>query len=517
MSARSRDRRVYLAGHPILFALLAATRHRPALRLGGNVLVHDREAYRKALTKVPLDRTAEGTTGGAAGSLAGRGALFDQQGEEHRDTRRDTAGLLGAAGVARLRPIWTTLLAERLPELATGKDLDLVPLTAEIAGATAAALLKIDVDPMALAAAARKAAAAAARAHLPGLAPKRAEQSAERAATELLNLLSPKEQFSALDLDRVTRQSAALDLDEAGRRHEACPRGKTSRGVAGAPRTAATDRDDVALAAMLAVAAINTTVAAIPRAVAWACDAGLWEHASSAALADELLRVTAPTPLLPRVAAAGAEVGGCPVRPGDRMLLIARHAAGAHRSDPCPADPAPAHISQLVFGAGPHACPGARLARTQMEDVLAALAPYRPTVVRSRADRRSALPGWRSLTIRATLSPSADASRLPQQRRPDAHGSQPLHPTGQPHRPMPQAHRSHHPLLKTHASDERPAPVSPHPAGSEALSGDESAARGAHASDELGAGRSDAHSGDAGCAHTRERHVGDADRAGGLG
>jgi hypothetical protein len=36
-----------------------------------------------------------------------------------------------------------------------------------------------------------------------------------------------------------------------------------------------------------------------------------------------------------------------------------------------------------------------------MTDLLAALAPYRPTVVRARADRRAALPSWRSLVIRA--------------------------------------------------------------------------------------------------------------------
>ncbi|MEV4351585.1 cytochrome P450 [Actinoplanes sp. NPDC049596] len=381
MSARGRDRWVYLRSHPVLFALLAATRHRPALRLGGNVLVHDREAYRAALTKIPLDRTAEGTTGGAAGSLAGPGALFDQHGDDHRGTRRDTADLLSAAGVARLRPVWTTLLADRLPSLATGHSLDVVPLATELAGATAAALLKIDVDPLELAAAAQDAAATAARAHLPGPARKRSEKAAEAKAAYLLDLLTTKIPSRTRPQDDGHRQGPG-----------SCPARQPDTG----------DRDDAGLAAMLAVAAINTTVAAIPRAVAWACDADLWEHASSPALADELLRVTAPTPLLPRVAAAEARLGGCPVHPGDRMLLVARHAADAHRSDPGPAHPAPAQISQLVFGAGPHACPGARLARTQMQDVLAALAPYRPEVIRARADRRAALPGWRSLTVRAT-------------------------------------------------------------------------------------------------------------------
>ncbi|MEV4443462.1 hypothetical protein AB0K09_31610, partial [Streptomyces sp. NPDC049577] len=47
-----------------------------------------------------------------------------------------------------------------------------------------------------------------------------------------------------------------------------------------------------------------------------------------------------------------------------------------------------------------HACPGARLARAQLGDALAVLAAHRPVVVRARPDRRAALPGWRSLTVR---------------------------------------------------------------------------------------------------------------------
>ncbi|MET0414720.1 MAG: cytochrome P450 [Actinoplanes sp.] len=372
-TARARDRRVYLRSHPLLFALLAATRRRGVLRLGRTLLVHDRDAFLAALTRVPLDRTANGTTGGAADRLAGSGALFDQHGDAHRRTRRDTADRRSAAGVQRLRPVWTDLLAERLAVLAMGGTVDLVPLTAELAGRTAATLLDLDVDPAELADAAQRAGATAARAHLPGLGRRRAARAAsaaEDAAQRLIALVTPA--------DKNARAGQGDLADPA----------------------------EVGLAVMLAVAAINTTVAALPRAAAWAADADLWAYAGQPALTDELLRVTAPTPLLPRVAAADAEVAGCPVRAGDRMLLIARHAVDAHRRDPDPARPAPAHTAQLVFGAGPHACPGARLARAQLTDLLTALAPHRPVIVRAVADRQSALPGWRSLVVRAGMAES---------------------------------------------------------------------------------------------------------------
>ncbi|MCX5127445.1 MULTISPECIES: cytochrome P450 [unclassified Streptomyces] len=357
--ARRRDRRVYLRSHPLLFALLAATRGRPVRRLGGGtLLVHGTAAYREALTRLPLDRTAPGTTGGAARAARVEDVLFDQEGSGHRAGRRELAELLGASGTRELRAVWHPLLLRRLAPLPLGGTVDLVPLARELAGSVVYALLRpgagADASPHALAEAAAEAAAASVRSHLPGPPRPGAGAAAIRAAERLRALLGP---------------------------------GADAR------------------AAMLAVAAVNTTVAALPRAVAWCADAGLWDQAADPALrpalADELLRVTAASPLLPRVAAAGGSVGGCPVRAGDRLLLVARHAAGAHVRDPDGRRPAEPGVARLVFGAGPHACPGARLAREQLVGVLAALAPHRPVVTRARVDRRAALPGWRSLVVRA--------------------------------------------------------------------------------------------------------------------
>lgn len=362
--ARRRDRRVYTRSHPLLFALLAAGRHRPVVRIGPAVLVHGTEAYRQALTGIPLDRTAAGTTGGAARELSGGGLLFDQDGDGHRHTRRMVAEGLGAAGVERLRPVWRAVLDRHTGRLAAGRHLELVAMARELAGATVRALLETAADPVAVSRAAAEAAATAVRDHLPGPRRPGVRQTAVRAARRLEELLTP-----------------AGTAEEAG------------------------------LRAMLAVAGVNTTVAALPRAAAWCADAQLWEQAADdllrPVLVAELLRVTAPSPLLPRVAAADGVLDGCPVRAGDRLILVARHAAQAHRLAPGTDRPAAPAVAQLVFGAGPHACPGARLARAQLDDTLAALAPYRPVVVRARVDRRAALPGWRTLTIRATTRPLA--------------------------------------------------------------------------------------------------------------
>lgn len=353
--ARRRDLRVYLVGRPVIFPLLAATRRFPALRVGSRLVVNDPELVRTALTDVPLDRTSDGTMGGSVRKHHGAGGIFDESGAEHRASKRALAARLDGAGVAALRPLWTPAIDEMTTRLAADDEVDMCRFAEHLAGRTTAALLGIDppstrwcVD---LAIAARRTAAASAAEEVPSVR-------------------------------RLFRRRGFRDhLGE----------------VLGP------DADP--LAKVLALATINTTVAAIPRAVAWCADAGLWAEAADreirARLVTELLRVTAPTPLLPRVAAEDAVVGGYPVRRGDQLLLMVLHAARSRERGPDPHDPAPPREANLVFGAGARTCPGARLAREQLGDVLAAVAPYRPEVVRARAERGSALPSWSRLVVRA--------------------------------------------------------------------------------------------------------------------
>ncbi|MDT9689001.1 cytochrome P450 [Streptomyces sp. P9(2023)] len=416
--ARWRDRRVYTRSHPVLFALLAAVRRRAVVRLGRAVLVSGTEAYREALTRIPLDRAAAGTTGGAARELSGGGTLFDQEGADHRDARRAVAEDLGAAGVEQLRPVWRAVLDRELAPLAAGQPVDLVPLARELAGATVRAMLDCPAGATALAEAAGDAAAAAVRDHLPGPRPPGTARAAARATARLEALLgggatSTPSRTAPTYPHRGKRSPGTTPPCPGGDRRSdpPCDGPGTHPSAPGPrPRQAPTpSHDDIALRAMIAVAAVNTTVAALPRAVAWCADGGLWEQAADdrlrPVLVGELLRVVAPSPLLPRVAAADAVLEGCPVKAGDRLVLVARHAVGADVDPPDAHRPAPPAVSRLVFGAGPHACPGARLALAQLDDVLAALAPYRPAVVTTRVDRRAALPGWRRLTVRATTTP----------------------------------------------------------------------------------------------------------------
>ncbi|WP_411573423.1 hypothetical protein [Streptomyces fradiae] len=244
---------MYTRSHPLLFAFLAATRRRAVSRVGGVLLVHGAEPYRQALTRIPLDRTAAGTTGGAVRELSVGGTLFDQEGAGHRTTRRAVGDDLGADGVERVRPVWREVLDRRLAPLGEGRDVDLVPLARELAGATVRALLGATGDPQAIASAAAEAAAAAVRDHLPGPRPPGTARAAAAAAARLEALLAR---------DRPDGQPES------------------------------------ALGAVLAVAAVNTTVAALPRAAAWCADAGLWDEAADkplrTALVGELLRVIAP-------------------------------------------------------------------------------------------------------------------------------------------------------------------------------------------------------------------------------
>ncbi len=88
---------------------------------------------------------------------------------------------------------------------------------------------------------------------------------------------------------------------------------------------------------------------------------------------DEVLRYTSTTTNFTRTAMADVEIGNCPVRKGDKIYLsyAAANRDPAVFDDPHRFDIMRANAKRhLAFGAGPHICVGARLAKMQLRALL---------------------------------------------------------------------------------------------------------------------------------------------------
>ena len=86
------------------------------------------------------------------------------------------------------------------------------------------------------------------------------------------------------------------------------------------------------------------------------------------AAADEMLRWWTPVMTFRRTATADCQLGGQPIRAGDKIVVSF---TSANRDEAVFADPDRFDLGRqpnphLVFGHGPHFCLGAQLARTQM-------------------------------------------------------------------------------------------------------------------------------------------------------
>jgi len=98
---------------------------------------------------------------------------------------------------------------------------------------------------------------------------------------------------------------------------------------------------------------------------------------------DEVLRFTSTTTNFTRTAMADTEIGGHPVRKGDKIYLSY---ASANRDPAVFEDPHRFDITRanakrhLAFGAGPHICVGARLAKMQLRALLAQIVTRIPDI-----------------------------------------------------------------------------------------------------------------------------------------
>jgi cytochrome P450 len=180
------------------------------------------------------------------------------------------------------------------------------------------------------------------------------------------------------------------------------------------------DADAVNVLFTIISGGLDTTTALIANALVWleahpavrarlATDVGARTPAR-----EEFLRVFSPAPATARTATRPVEVGGARLERSDRVLLSW---AAANRDPAVFADPDRVDVERpnnrhVAFGAGPHRCIGASLARATFDAVLDVVLELLPdyTVDRAAArryDRVGAVNGW--VSVPATFAPRSGA------------------------------------------------------------------------------------------------------------
>jgi cytochrome P450 len=118
---------------------------------------------------------------------------------------------------------------------------------------------------------------------------------------------------------------------------------------------------------------------------------------------DEILRADDPFVSNRRRATRDTTVGGCPVAAGDTVVLDWRAANRDPRAfaDPDGFDPAGHAAANLVYGTGPHLCPGRTLATRELRVVLRALlAAGRITPAGEPTREEAPAAGFRTVPVR---------------------------------------------------------------------------------------------------------------------
>jgi cytochrome P450 len=113
------------------------------------------------------------------------------------------------------------------------------------------------------------------------------------------------------------------------------------------------------------------------------------DPAAATAAVEEILRFPTPVPVprtkeggLVRYANAEIEIGGVAIQPGDLVLLSVESANLDERAfaEPAAFDVDRVDNAHLAFGHGPHFCPGAQLARIELQVVFGTLLGRFPTL-----------------------------------------------------------------------------------------------------------------------------------------
>jgi cytochrome P450 len=388
--ARWHERRLYLAAHPFAYCLAAVARRVAAvctIPRVGHIVSAPALAKHVLATPELFAKTGPGALSDALTEILGPKALLNMDGEPHRQLRARLRDLFAPRFAADLvASCFAAPLSKARAALEAGEAVDVARLARASAGRVACALAGIDLagdegDERCLAM------------YRHGRDFARALSLTTRRLTDA-QLDGARERFDALTLPAARAFTAGVETTVPGRLRAAGLTFDEARG----------------LIAVLLLAGTETTASALPRLVALLVDTRQWAALRAnpsrvAAAVEEGLRHTAPVALVTRNVVAPTTLGGRRLRVGERVAVSL---AGALKAGEAADDrdfhydreqtPAVAH---LWFGSGPHACPGAALARREMTATLEGLlACGNLRIVRRRYARDAVFAAYSRLDVR---------------------------------------------------------------------------------------------------------------------
>ncbi|MQY03336.1 cytochrome P450 [Actinomadura macrotermitis] len=376
------EQRLYLTTHPFAYPLLRGLARRgPVVRVPGvGVVVSEASLARRVLMDGETFRKdGPGSPGDLWTPVLGPSVLLNMEGEGHRALRRRLTELFTPAySDALCARVLAGPLADLAGRLAAGAEVDLVDTMRLMAGAVIGEVIGLETG------------GEAAYRHL--------FEQGER----IVSMISLRTR--RLSPDQVARAREVLDPlgDIAAKSYAA---GDEST-VMGRMRALGLSEDEARGAAgAFFLTGTETVATLVPRLVALLHDAGLLDAVAADRsrldpAIDEAMRVTTPTPVMLRSVHRETDVGGVPVRPGDRVLIATHNCCRAYGPFD-PDRPQPPELRRLWFGAGPHFCIGYPLAMAEIRLVAGTLLDAAPLTITGRAAARGVLiPTYRTLTVR---------------------------------------------------------------------------------------------------------------------